>query len=64
MSKPTEHTIGLGFVTTAVLQRKKRLKTVSPFGAGSGPTPPVDSPLKVFNGTEWVSTGVSVVAPS
>lgn len=35
-------------------------------GPGWPPTPggpPVDSPLKVWNGTEWVSTGVSVIAP-
>lgn len=63
MSKPTEHTIGVGgYLTTAVLQRKRRLLLKSPFGGGAGP-PPVESPLKVFNGTEWVSTGVTVVAP-
>lgn len=59
MSKPTEHTIGVGgYLTTAVLQRKKRLLLQSPFGGGT--TPPVDSPVKVWTGTEWVSAGITV----
>lgn len=28
-----------------------------------GGAEPVDSPLKVWTGSEWVSTGVSVIAP-
>lgn len=27
---------------------------------GGGSPPPSESPLKVWNGTEWVSTGVTV----
>lgn len=63
MSKPTEHTIGAAFPVVGARQLKKRLLLQSPFGGGAGP-PPVDSPLKVWNGTEWVSTGISVVAPT
>jgi len=31
--------------------------------ADADPAPPVDSLLKVWTGSEWVSTGVSVIAP-
>lgn len=60
MAVPTEHSLpALAFGPTRL--RKKRLKLV---GLASGSAPPTDSPVKVWNGAEWVSTGVSVVAPT
>jgi hypothetical protein len=52
MSKPTEYTKGFGPGGGLFLRQRRRQIVRPPSGTGVGP--PADTPLKVWDGTEWV----------
>lgn len=59
MSKPTVHTIGAAFPIQGATQQKKR-QVLNGLFLGHSAAAPGDSPLKVWDGAAWVSTGVTV----
>lgn len=62
MPKPTEHTDASRLPLRQAGQSLPQVRLpFRPVQASAGP--PTDSPVKVWTGTEWVSTGINVVLP-